>query len=274
MKKNKLLKQNGSTRTTIILVLSLLLFIFIGVFVFRSPSPENLEERVDTEDTEREKNEKELGEKQLLFEEELYKTLDDFIGLPYSANPLDEENLYTEDGFNSTTLILSIIAKTYSEEDPEEVIKKINYYPPGVVSFSNRNHFSTYRNKVSPYFEDVSRTIGGEYTEKKEVTINKKQPDGTRLVDIDWEENVEICYIPVEHIKEVVENLPKIAGVMFLMKEDKEIGLDVRTEGIIIDNKDFVYASSRQGRVVKIDLFDYLDNNNFDGLSFYRFTKI
>ncbi len=263
----KLLKENKGSTTNILILVSLLVVVFVGILFFRS-SQKDEKIKIDTDEKITEEGGGENINKKML------SIVNDFIGSPYIADPLNEVNIYTEDGFNSTTLVLSLVSKTFNDENPEEIMKKINYYPPSVVKYENRNHFSTYRNKVSLYFNDITRDIGGDYVKTKNVILNREKDDGKRLIDINWEREIDIEYIEIEHIHSIITNLPSIVGVMFVQNKDEEIGLDVRGEGIITEGKYIVYASSKEGKVVKVDFIEYIEGTKFDGVVFYEFVDI
>lgn len=266
--KNRLLEDNKGALTNILILVGLFVIIFIGIIFFRS-SGEDKKIDIDTKKdiVEEEKAVNNLNDKML-------SIINEFIGSSYIADPLSEDKLYTDEGFNSTTLVLSLVAKTFNNENPEEVMKKINYYPPEVVRYQNRNHFSTYRNKVSPYFNDITDEVGDSYVKTKTVVLNKEKDDGKRIIDIDWEREMEIKYILKEDVHLIINNIPPIVGVMFVQDKDEDIGLDVRGEGIVLDKKYIVYASSKEKEVIKVDFIEYIKSTNFDGVSFYEFTDL
>ncbi len=96
-------------------------------------------------------------------EKELKEIVEGFLGTPYERGPLgekDDEELYREDVFDCTTLVLVSVSKLHSNGlSPEEMIKRVNYFPTGEVSYENRLHFSTYRNKVLDFFEDITKKV-------------------------------------------------------------------------------------------------------------------
>ncbi len=255
----------------LLIIIIFALVAFSAFLILRNGEEEN-DLDIDREEEEIVEEEEEEEEKED-FEEKLKANLDSFIGLPQKDGPLDEETLYTQEGFDSTTLVLSLQAKTHLEEDPAKAMEKINYYPPGEVSYENRLHFSSYRNFISPYFEDITREVGGDVVERKTVFLNKEGEDG-RLIDIDWEEEIDLYYIPLEYASFFLTDLPSISGAMFLLDGDEEIGLDVRTEGIVLEREEFVYASRSEGEVIKVDFRDYLEEADFDGVIFYRFLEV
>ncbi len=199
--------------------------------------------------------------------EELKNIISGYLGTPYELGPLGEgpnESIYRDDVFDCTTLVLVSVSNLHSS-NPEEVIKEINYYPPGEVSYENRLHFSSYRNKVSDYFEDITAQAGGDFTKSKSILLNKED-----LIDIDWKKQINLDYVNKEDASKVIKNLPQVAGVMFIKDGDEEIGLDVRHEGFIIDNQELVHASSTFGEVRRENFLDYLESSDYDAVNFYK----
>ncbi len=257
----------------IIAFLALLLLFAVG-YAFLS--------QVDTEDPPVENGEEEIIEEEEEVEEEDVEDVDgqllrdivlNYIGAPYGSDPMDDdENIYNNEEFNSTTLVLVSAADYHFPEDPEEGMKQIHYYPPGEVSYENRLHFSTYRNQVSDYFSDITAEVGGELTESKEVVLNKEREDG-RLLEIDWEEEITLEYIYVEDFLEVISELPEIAGVTFIVDGDEEIGLDVRREGLLLDGDRFVHSCSNQEEVIEENILDFLEDQDYDGVNFFKINE-
>ncbi len=240
----------------LIIILGIVLLI-AGYFLF---SPEKEEEIPKEEKAE---------EKKTL--EEIVK---EFIGVPYERGPLGEEDgetLYRTDAFDCTTLVLVSVSKLHSNGlPPEEMIKKVNYYPPGEVSYETRLHFSTYRNEVLDFFEDITKDIAPEKHKERRVLLNKERPEEGRLIDIDWEEEVVFHYINVEDVPDIVSEIPQTTGVAFLMYGDEEIGLDIRHEGFLFNGEELVHASLATEQVVKEDFLEFIENSDYDGVNFFE----
>lgn len=289
MKKESLFQEEKiiSDKAVALSIIILLLLITLGSFLFfRYPEEERKEEVVREEKDEGE--EEGRGEENFFIEKEensleeetreLKEIAFGFLGNSYQGGPLGEgegEVLYREDVFDCTTFVLTVVAKENANgKTPEEVMKKINYHPPGEVSYGNRLHFSTYRNEVSEYFEDITEDVGGSFVKEKSVVLNKKQgEDNKRLIDIDWEEEILVNYIPISDVSFALKNLPSKAGIGFVRENSFELGLDINHEGFVFNGQDFVHASSKEGKVIKENLLDYLGNHNYDGVLFYQ-TKV
>ncbi len=218
-------------------------------------------------------NEATIDNQELVLKPSIREIVQDFIGASYVLGPLGEkegEKIYRDDVFDCTTLVLTVAAiRNAQNKSPAEIMKKINYYPQGEVSYETRLHFSTYRNKVSQYFEDITEEVGGDYTQQKTVLLNKVMDNGKRLLDIDWKEEITINYILTKDVPYIMHNLPLEVGVGLVPYNLENIGLDITHEGFVIDNKNFIHASSKKGKVVVEDFLDYLKNNNHEGVLFY-----
>jgi hypothetical protein len=197
-----------------------------------------------------------------------------FLGAPYELGPLGEgedERIYRTDVFDCTTLVLVNASKFNSNgASPEEMMTKANYYPAGEVSYENRLHFSTYRNKVSPLFEDITSDVGGERAKEKTVILNRERDKEGRLIEIDWEQEIKLAYIEKEDVPDIISRLPLEVGVAFIIEGDEEIGLDVRHEGFVFDREKLVHASSSRGEVFEEDFLDFLEKSNYSGVLFFK----
>lgn len=181
------------------------------------------------------------------------------------------ERIYREDAFDCTTFVLTVAARMHAGQgNASEMMKAIHYYPPGEVSFENRLHFSSYRNRVSDYFKDITSEVGGELTRRRRVVLNRHRPGRGRLVDIDWERELTVEYIPSARVPAVVDQLPEVAGAAFVRRESFRKGLGVVHEGLVLDGRYLAHASSAQGKVVRVDFLDYLKRHAYTGVSFYQ----
>jgi hypothetical protein len=206
------------------------------------------------------------------------------IGTPYQLGCLGEESgrdtdpIFRLDVTDCTVFVLTTVALLHSQnlEEAREMMKFLNYRPNSEITFENRLHFTTDRNEVSPYFRDVTgESICGCKLKTKKVTLNKIKADGKRLIDIDWEKEIVLKYIPNEYItKELFQNLPKAIGIAFIKEGDEGLGLDVRHEGFLFDGEFLFHATSVKGKVVAEDFFEYYFGENgspgFDGVVLFE----
>ncbi len=200
-----------------------------------------------------------------------------FVGTPYELGPLGEkqgEEIYRTDVFDCTTLVLVSVSKLNSnKKSPQEMMEQVNYYPFGQVSYENRLHFSTYRNKVSPFFKDITLDVGKEKTQQKQVVLNKKNNEGERIIDIDWEKEITLNYIEKQDVPEISSNLPLEVGVAFIIDGDEEIGLDVRHEGFLFDRNNLIHSSNFEKEVVEVDFLNFIKESDYSGVVFFSIIK-
>jgi len=206
------------------------------------------------------------------------------IGTPYQLGCLGEEAgrdrdpIFRLDVTDCTAFVLTNVALLHSQtiDEAREMMKFLNYRPNSEITFENRLHFTTDRNTVSPYFRDITgANLCVCKLKTKEVTLNKIKSDGKRLIDIDWEKEIVLKYIPNEYItKELFQNLPKAIGLAFIKEGDEETGLDVRHEGFLFDGQFLFHATPTEGKVVEVDFFEYYfgkeGNPRFDGVIFFE----
>jgi len=227
---------------------------------------------------------KELRERFPLAEDRLQALAFLQLGTPYYLGCLGEGDGQDSDPFfrldqtDCTVFVLTLASLLQSSnlEEAKEAMTIANYRE-GEVSYQSRLHFTTDRIASSPSFYDMTEEIAGsKEVEKKEVILNKILEDGERLIDIPWEKEITITYLPAEEAPEILKNLPKVVGVAFLLEGDEKIGLDVRHEGLLIDSQILFHASSLQGKIIQEDFLSYLfpeGGTRFSGLVFYKFKS-
>lgn len=206
------------------------------------------------------------------------------LGTPHKFDCLGEETgrdkdpIFRIDIADCTSFVLTNTALLHSEnlEQARELMRLLNYLPGKEVSFENRLHFTTDRNIISPYFQDVTKKLAGyQKIKQKKVVLNKIQLDGKRLIDIDWEKEIVIEYIPNEYItKEFISSLPPALGIAFIKEKDADRGLDVAHEGFLFDGNTLIYASSIYKEVTMLDFMDYYfpasNKSKFDGITLFE----
>ncbi len=209
------------------------------------------------------------------------------LGTPYHLGCLGEESgrdkdpIFRLDTADCTVFVLTTAALLNSQnlEQAREMMKFLNYQPEKEISFENRLHFTTDRNMVSPYFSDITEEIAGSSKIiTRKVILNKVKTDGTRWIDIDWEKEIIIKYLPNEYItKEFLMDLPKSVGVAFIKENYFETGLDVVHEGLLFDGKLLIAASSIEKKVAAEDFCNYYFSEDgsspkFDGIVLFDLT--
>lgn len=205
------------------------------------------------------------------------------LDTPYQVGCLGEESgadkdpIFRLDVADCTVFLLTNVALLHSQtvSEAKELMSILNYQPDTEISFENRLHFTTDRNEVVPYFKDITGQIGGYKTENKKIILNKEKIDGNRIININWQKDTVLKYIPNKYItKEFFEDLPQAVGIAFIREGDEKIGLDIRHEGILFNGELFFHASSDQKKVVAEDFFEYYFRANdipmFDGITFFE----
>jgi hypothetical protein len=204
------------------------------------------------------------------------------LNTPYKVGCLGEESgrdddpIFRLDVADCTVFVLTNVALLHSQTVAEArgMMAILNYQSDSDITFENRLHFTINRNEVVKYFKDITKQIGGLETEERQVILNEEIKE-KRLIDINWEKEITLEYIPNKYItKELFRDLPQAVGIAFIREGDEKIGLDIRHEGILFDGELFFHASSVQKKVVAEDFFEYYFQTNdiprFDGITFFE----
>jgi len=205
------------------------------------------------------------------------------VGTPHQADCLGEESgrdrdpLFRVDTADCTGFVLTNAALLHAEsvEEAREAMKTINYYPGKSPSFENRLHFTTERNAFSPHFEDITEQIApAEDIATQKVIMNGFDSQGNRIINLNWEKETEVRYIPSKILSaEFLKTIPEAVGVAFIRKSDVYRGLDVAHEGLLFDGHDLFYTSVILKKVVEVDFLDYLHSTEhvvFDGILVFK----
>ena len=207
------------------------------------------------------------------------------LGTPYQIGGLGEESGIDKDPVfrlditdcSSFILTNTTLLNSQNLESAREIMKFIHYRPNKEISFENRLHFTTHRNTVSPYFNDITEQIAGkDKVIEKTVILNKINENGKRLININWEKEMIIKYIPNLYInQELFDKLPKVVGIAFIKKQNFDIGLDVSHEGLLFDAQTLFHASSIKKQIVAENFLDYYFGEaesapKFDGIILFE----
>ena len=205
------------------------------------------------------------------------------VGKPYEIFKLGEEvdpdpdPIIRLDVSDCTVHVLTSLAFSQSKSWVEAREKMIDiHYKDGKPSYKTRWHYTSDRIQENPYTVNISK----ELTEKLElvdITLNRKA-DGSEFLDLNWEKKTTVSYIPSEWITEgLLKSLPEVCGVAFVKKEWMKMGLIIAHEGMVIDQKNLIHASSEYGETVNVDFMEYYfrqDGPLFDGVMIYGFNPI
>ena len=192
-----------------------------------------------------------------------------FLGARYLNSPLGEEvapdndPLIRFDAFDCTTFVETVIA--------DNKLKKLNKirYKNGQVDFLARNHFieTDWLQNNSDVVQNVSNRYGP--VQVRSVKIDKKSWF-TKVHNIETEftpQVVDIEYIPYKNAKNILPE--KTLVVLFITDKPElrdKIGTDLAVVhmGLLLPNGMLRHASSTQGRVVDVDMDEYIDNRTQD----------
>lgn len=212
------------------------------------------------------------------------------VGTPYEIFKLGEEQepdtdpiirLDVSDCTGHILTSLSLVQSSCWAEAREQIIKihyKKNESGEHIPTYESRWHFTSNRIIYHPSTVNITDDLlESENLESVNIILNKKE-GGTHLLDLDWSKEVQFSYIPNESINNYLLNkLPEICGVAFIRKLYFKNGLAIAHEGMIIDQKNLIHASSAAGETVNVDFLDYYfgdDEPVFDGIMIYKFVPL
>ena len=212
------------------------------------------------------------------------------VGKPYELFCLGEESgedkdpIFRLDVSDCTVHILTSLASVQSSSWQEarktliDIHYKRNDDQTSIPTYKSRWHFTTDRIQDNPSTKNItSSLVSNQELVKINLTLNKKE-DGDEFLKLGWQKPTTIQFIPNKFVGEdLLDKLPQIAGVAFVKKTYFKMGLVVAHEGMIIDNKNIVHASSEFGKTVNMDFMEYYfldDGPRFDGVLIFSFNPI
>ena len=212
------------------------------------------------------------------------------VGKPYELFCLGEESgedkdpIFRLDVSDCTVHILTSLASVQSSSWQEarktliDIHYKRNDDQTSIPTYKSRWHFTTDRIQDNPSTKNItSSLVSNQELVTINLTLNKKE-DGDEFLKLDWQKPATIQFIPNKFVGEdLLDKLPQIAGVAFVKKTYFKMGLVVAHEGMIIDNKNIVHASSEFGKTVNMDFMEYYfldDGPRFDGVLIFSFNPI
>ena len=211
------------------------------------------------------------------------------IGTPYGIFKLGEEiepdpdPILRIDTSDCTVHVLTSLAFSTSSSWSETRKRMVEiHYKPDInnhkaSTYKSRWHFTSDRIKNNPYTADITESIiQKENMDSVTIVLNKKA-DGSEFLDLNWTLKNKIYFIPTNQINEsLLSKLPGVCGAAFVRKSYFKNGIVIAHEGVLIDNKDLIHASSEKKKTVKENFIEYINNTGkprFDGIMFYRFSS-
>ncbi len=192
-----------------------------------------------------------------------------FLGARYLNSPLGEEiapdndPLIRFDAFDCTTFVETVIA--------DNSLKKLNKirYKNGQVVFVNRNHFI--ETDWLQNNSNIAQNVSGRYApvQVRRVKIDKKSWfKKVHNIETDFATQVvDIEYIPYKNAKNILPE--KTLVVLFIADKPDfrdKIGTDLAVVhmGLLLPNGVLRHASSTAGKVVDVNMNDYIDKRMQD----------
>jgi len=212
------------------------------------------------------------------------------VGKPYELFCLGEEEgrdldpIFRLDVSDCTVHILTSLASVQSQSwsDAKSKLIQIHYKPNSIgkstPTYNSRWHYTSDRIENNPSTKNITNSLVlPDKLKSVSLTLNQKS-NGKEFLDLDWKKSIIINYIPSDNItSEIFEKLPVISGVAFVKESYFDTGLIVAHEGMIINNKNIIHASSEYKKTVNMDFMEYYfrsDGPLFDGVLFYSFHPI
>ena len=212
------------------------------------------------------------------------------VGKPYELFCLGEEQgrdadpIFRLDVSDCTVHILTSLASAQSQSwsDAKSKLIQIHYKPNAIgesfPTYSSRWHYTSDRIEDNPSTKNITNNLVlPDELKSVSITLNQKA-NGKEFLDLDWKKSIYINYIPSDNItSEIFEKLPVISGVAFVKESYFYTGLIVAHEGMVINNKNIIHASSEYGKTVNMDFMEYYfrhDGPLFDGVLFYSFHPL
>jgi len=212
------------------------------------------------------------------------------IGKPYELFCLGEEAgvdsdpIYRLDVSDCTVHILTSLASIQSQSwsDAKSKLIQIHYKPnssgKSFPTYKSRWHYTSDRIEENPSTKNITNNlVSSEKLKNISITLNQKA-NGKEFLELGWKKSTSIDYIPSDKItSEIIKKLPVISGVAFVKESYFDTGLIVAHEGMVVNNKNIIHASSEYGKTVNMDFMEYYfrsDGPLFDGVLFYSFHPI
>ena len=211
------------------------------------------------------------------------------VGTPYGIFKLGEEiepdpdPILRIDTSDCTVHVLTSLAFTTSNSwsDTRKKMIDIHYKPDfsgkKIPTYESRWHYTSDRIINNPYTVDITKSIAQKDNLDSVIIVLNKKKDGSEFLNLNWTSKNKIYFIPTKNVNEfLLSKLPDICGAAFVRKSYFKNGIVIAHEGVLIDNKELIHASSKQKKTVRVNFIDYINNNGnprFDGIMFYKFDS-
>lgn len=198
--------------------------------------------------------------------------------------PPDTDPIIRLDSSDCTSHILSNLAISQATDwdNAREKMIRIHYKPAAdgshEANYSSRWHYTLDRVMHNPFTVDITGQVAGPELLTDTVIVLNRKIDGSNFLPISWEQETPLRYIRSEHVtQDLLSALPDLAGIAFVKESYFRMGIAVAHEGILLDGKELIHASSEYSRTVAVDFLKYFhreDGPLFDGILVYGLNPI
>ncbi len=212
------------------------------------------------------------------------------IGMPYGEFMLGEEQepdpdpIIRLDVSDCTVHVLTTLSfvqsKSWNEakSNMEEIHYRHDIEGNPMVDYNQRWHFTLDRIQSNPYTVNITKeVVDKNQLEVVDLELNRTA-DGSEFLPLNWSKQETFEFIPRQLVTlDIISRFPTVCGIAFIKKTYFKLGLAVAHEGILIDNRELIHASSDVGETAKIDILEYLfkgSGRTFDGILVYKFVPI
>lgn len=212
------------------------------------------------------------------------------VGKPYELFCLGEEvepdpdPILRLDVSDCTVHVLSSLAFAQSKtwDEARRNMIKIHYKTDSdglkKPTYNSRWHYTIDRIQENLSTINITEDIlPRKVLEKVDIILNRKE-NGSPFLDLGWTKATTVYFIPNNQInQELLNQIPKVCGVAFVKKKWFNMGLVIGHEGMIIDRKNIIHASSEYGKTMQLDFMEYYFRNEgplFDGIMLYAFQPL
>jgi len=191
------------------------------------------------------------------------------LGAPYVLGCLGERSaedsapVFRVDQVDCTVLVLTTAAMAQSKglADAEQWMGPANYRRSAsgecTVSYANRLHFTEDRLDASLFFANVTRALAAPSEMREVDLVLNRQASGKPLLPIGWERPMKVAYVPADQLPAVLARAPDLLGLAFVRESYRAKGLLVAHEGLLLDRKCLLHASTESKAAVLVDFADY-----------------
>ena len=232
---------------------------------------------------------KALGGRASVFSERVEQVARDSLGTAYANGPLGEgpSGKYDQDPLmdlgkaDCVTYIEQTVAlaATGSHEAALDLLQHVRY-KGGVVDYESRNHFMISDWVVNnPWCRDVSGKLGVETAEVVRLISRRDYFQLVKAPEVGQDtpdQTIGLRYVPVAQASAAETQIPRPSVIVFIGRKPE--WLFALHTGLFIDNGAgqgrLFHASSKAGKVVEMDLSEYVEGQSARYLGFTAYAIV